>query len=50
MATLEGSAKLSNPAFQGFWLLRSGFTVAPILFGVDKFFNFMVDWPNYLAP
>ncbi len=50
MATLAGPAKLSNPAFQGYWLLRSGFTVAPILFGVDKFFNFMVDWPHYLAP
>jgi hypothetical protein len=24
--------------------------VAPILFGLDKFFNFMVDWPDYLAP
>jgi hypothetical protein len=41
---------LSNPAFQGYMLLRTGFVVAPILFGVDKFFNFMVDWPHYLAP
>ena len=24
--------------------------MAPILFGLDKFFNFMVDWPEYLAP
>lgn len=24
--------------------------LAPILFGLDKFFNFMVDWPDYLAP
>jgi uncharacterized membrane protein YphA (DoxX/SURF4 family) len=31
-------------------LLRVGFVVAPILFGLDKFFNFMVDWPHYLAP
>jgi uncharacterized membrane protein YphA (DoxX/SURF4 family) len=31
-------------------LLRVGFTVAPILFGLDKFFNWMVDWTNYLAP
>lgn len=41
---------LRDPVFQGFSLLRLGFTVAPILFGVDKFFNFMVDWPEYLAP
>jgi uncharacterized membrane protein YphA (DoxX/SURF4 family) len=31
-------------------LLRTTFVVAPILFGVDKYFNFMVDWPKYLAP
>ena len=23
---------------------------SPILFGLDKFFNYMVDWPKYLAP
>ncbi len=31
-------------------LLRIAFTVAPILFGVDKFFNLMVNWESYLAP
>ena len=31
-------------------ILRFGFTVAPILFGLDKFFNMMVDWTKYLAP
>jgi uncharacterized membrane protein HdeD (DUF308 family) len=30
--------------------MRIAFTVAPIAFGVDKFFNVMVDWPIYLAP
>ena len=40
----------ANPALrQAFWLLRIGFTVAPILAGVDKFFNWSVDWPDYLA-
>jgi hypothetical protein len=39
-----------DPAYQAFWLLRVGFTVAPILFGVDKFLNWLVDWPVYLAP
>jgi hypothetical protein len=33
-----------------FLLLRTAFTVAPILFGLDKFFNVMVDWSTYLAP
>ncbi|MGN6371904.1 MAG: hypothetical protein ACTHM1_02795 [Solirubrobacteraceae bacterium] len=39
-----------DPAYQAFWLLRIGFTVAPILFGVDKFANVMVNWESYLAP
>nr|WP_197354277.1 hypothetical protein [Streptomyces bathyalis] len=30
--------------------MRTGFTVAPILFGLDKFANLLVDWPGYLAP
>jgi hypothetical protein len=30
--------------------MRLAFTVAPIAFGLDKFFNVMVDWPIYLAP
>jgi uncharacterized membrane protein YphA (DoxX/SURF4 family) len=35
---------------QAFWLLRTVFTVAPILFGLDKFFGLLVDWDTYLAP
>ena len=44
------SARLDNPAFQAFTLLRIGFTVAPILFGLDKFLDWLVDWRIYLAP
>lgn len=40
---------MSTAAHQVFWLLRIGFTVAPILFGLDKFFNWSVRWPDYLA-
>jgi uncharacterized membrane protein YphA (DoxX/SURF4 family) len=39
-----------DPVFQGYLLLRVGFVVAPILFGLDKFFNLTVNWPDYLAP
>jgi len=39
-----------NPTYQGFWLLRIGFTLAPILFGLDKFAHALVDWDRYLAP
>src|SRR5438045_8272587 len=42
-------AGMAKAAYQGFWLLRIGFTVAPILFGLDKFFNWSVHWPDYLA-
>lgn len=40
--------KLSDPAYQAYLVLRTTFVVAPILFGVDKFFNWMVFWPKYL--
>ena len=35
---------------QAFQILRLGFTVAPILAGLDKFFHFLVDWDKYLSP
>ena len=40
----------ADPAYQAFLLLRTGFTVAPIVFGLDKFANLLTDWPMYLAP
>ena len=40
----------NDPAYQAYTLLRIAFTVAPIAFGIDKFFNGMVDWEKYLAP
>jgi uncharacterized membrane protein YphA (DoxX/SURF4 family) len=39
-----------DPRYQAFALMRLTFTIAPIAFGLDKFFNVMVDWPTYLAP
>jgi hypothetical protein len=39
-----------DPRYQAFALMRLAFTVAPIAFGLDKFFNVLVDWPIYLAP
>jgi hypothetical protein len=40
----------NDPTFQAFWLLRIGFTVAPILFGIDKFAEVLTNWDKYLAP
>jgi hypothetical protein len=49
-AAAPARADLRDPRYQAFALLRAGLTVAPIAFGLDKFFNVMVDWPTYLAP
>ena len=50
VAVAATTADRSDPRYQAFALLRLAFTVAPIAFGLDKFFNVMVDWPGYLAP
>jgi hypothetical protein len=34
---------------EAFLILRTAFTVAPVLFGLDKFTDWMTDWPKYLA-
>lgn len=45
----SGLASLPG-ARQAFVLLRTVFTVAPVVFGVDKFFGLLTDWERYLAP
>jgi uncharacterized membrane protein YphA (DoxX/SURF4 family) len=35
--------------YQAYLMLRVAFAVAPIAFGLDKFFNVLTDWPRYLA-
>jgi uncharacterized membrane protein YphA (DoxX/SURF4 family) len=40
----------TDPGFQAFTMLRIAFTVAPLAFGIDKFFNVLVNWEMYLAP
>lgn len=37
-------------AEHAFLMLRTIFTVAPILFGLDKFFDLTTHWTQYLAP
>jgi hypothetical protein len=49
-APRASAANLSDPVTQAFWLLRIGFTVAPIVFGLDKFAHVLVNWDKYLAP
>src|SRR5438552_10757732 len=42
------AASTSSPAYQAYWILHVGFTVAPILAGLDKFFHLLVNWDQYL--
>ena len=48
--TPANDTRRNDPGYQVFTLLRIGFVVVPILFGLDKFFNWTVDWTQYLAP
>lgn len=50
MFSKPSDAEFKNPSFQAFVLLRIAFVIAPILFGLDKFFDYTVDWTTYLAP
>ena len=51
-ASRNGAAegRWADPRYQAYMLMRLTFVVAPIAFGLDKFFNVMVQWPDYLAP
>ena len=46
-AASESDAGAVRQAYQ---LLHLGFTVAPIVAGVDKFLGLLVNWDQYLAP
>jgi hypothetical protein len=46
----SSTALRRDPTAQAFLLLRIAFTVAPILFGLDKFANVLTDdWTKYLS-
>ncbi len=42
--------KPTERSYQTYQILRFGFTVAPIVAGLDKFTNILVHWDQYLAP
>jgi hypothetical protein len=44
------TTRASSPAYQAYQMLHVIFTLAPIIAGVDKFFHFLVNWDQYLAP
>jgi hypothetical protein len=55
--TLTGNAAIANsasrtdahsPSYQAYQILRLGFTIAPIVMGLDKFLGLLVNWDQYL--
>jgi hypothetical protein len=46
----DTETRVSSPSRQAYQILHLGFTVAPILAGLDKFFNLLVNWDQYLLP
>lgn len=40
----------AEPSRQAFLMLWALFSVAPVLFGLDKFTQWMTNWDGYLAP
>ena len=50
MAVSEQTRTTRTGADEAYFLLRTVFTVAPILFGLDKFAQLLSDWDFYLAP
>jgi hypothetical protein len=40
----------NGSTYKAYQVLHFGFTVAPILAGLDKFTNILVNWSVYLAP
>ncbi len=47
-STNHETASAANPSYQAYQILRTGFTVAPIVAGLDKFFHLLVNWDQYL--
>lgn len=46
--TYGTAAVTKSPSYQAYQILHLGFTVAPIVAGVDKFLHILVNWDQYL--
>ena len=44
----HGEVDVSGTAYEAYQILHVGFVVAPIVAGLDKFFNLLVNWEQYL--
>ena len=47
VAATEGATRSGLQAFK---ILHLGFTILPIIMGLDKFFNLTTNWSAYVAP
>jgi hypothetical protein len=48
--TTADTVDTTRPSYQAYQILHIGFTIAPIAMGLDKFFNLLVNWEQYLPP
>lgn len=46
----EESCHPCQHSYQAYQLLHIAFTIAPIVAGLDKFFNYLTQWQQYLSP
>lgn len=46
----SGEDASSRLGYQAYQILRIGFTAAPIIAGLDKFFHLLVNWDQYMPP
>ena len=49
-AAAHDESLASDPSYQAYQILHFGFTVAPIIAGIDKFLHLLVNWDQYLPP
>jgi hypothetical protein len=47
---VDNSTALKTPARQAYEILHWGFVAAPVLAGLDKFFDKLTTWERYLSP
>jgi hypothetical protein len=48
LASPAAERETARPSYQAYRILQCGFTAAPIIAGLDKFFHMLVDWNKYL--
>lgn len=41
--------KPHDPAYQAYQILHVAYVVAPLVAGIDKFFNYLTNWSQYLS-